>query len=143
MAWIEKGTGEELIRQKENRMAKTRLLSVMSLMFVVLYFGLTFPSMSADAAQGDAGKEVVKGTIDYNDRLGGYFVRGQEPGGEFFIVNQDKAALERLKESGEAVLVQGHTTDKGAEYFFIETINGKEYPPGGTGQEKPARKVEP
>lgn len=80
-------------------------------------------------------KEIVKGTIDFNERLGGYFIRGQEPGGEFFIVNQNTTVLNKLKENGKSLTIQGRTTDKGAEYFFIEQIDGKKY-----SAQKPAQK---
>ncbi len=71
--------------------------------------------------------EIIKGTIDFNERLGGYFIRGQEPGGEFFIVNQNPSVLKKLKESGRTVTIKGRTADQGAEYFFIQLIDGKKY----------------
>jgi hypothetical protein len=75
-----------------------------------------------------ASLETVKGTIDYNERLGGYFIRGEEPGGEFFIVNQNPKILKKLKDNGKSVKIEGRTvTEKGAEYFRIEKIDGKKY----------------
>jgi hypothetical protein len=35
--------------------------------------------------------------------------------------------LEPLKENGKTVTIQGYTTNQGAEYFFIEKIDGKKY----------------
>jgi hypothetical protein len=72
-------------------------------------------------------EETVIGTIDYMEQLGGYFIRGENPGGEFFIVNQNPAVLKALKESRKSVKIQGYTDKRGAEYFFIQKIDGKKY----------------
>ncbi len=84
----------------------------------------TTPSM---AMQTKASTETIQGTIDFMESLGGYFIRGQNPGGEFFIVNQNPKVLKALKESGKTVTIQGHVTSQGAEYFFIQKIDGKKY----------------
>lgn len=75
----------------------------------------------------NAEKETIKGTINYNERLGGYYIMGEEPATELFIVNQNLAVLKKFKESGKIVTIQGFTTATGAEYFFIESIDGKKY----------------
>jgi hypothetical protein len=69
---------------------------------------------------------TVKGTIEYNESLGGYFVHGLEPGGELFIVNQNPRVLEDLVKSGKSLIIEGRIV-KGAEYLYIEKIDGKAY----------------
>lgn len=85
------------------------------------------PATAPTPMQAKAPTETMQGTIDYMDRLGGYFIRGQNPGGEFFIVNQNPKVLKALKQSGKSVTIQGYTTNQGAEYFFIQKIDGKKY----------------
>jgi len=102
---------------------------VFSLLMLALMAGTGFAQGQAKE-QGAAAKpplESLKGTIDYNERLGGYFIRGVEPGGEFFIVNQNPKVLKKLKESGKTVTIQGRTEKQGAEYFSIQKIDGKKY----------------
>jgi hypothetical protein len=77
--------------------------------------------------QANAPPETMQGTIDYMENLGGYFIRGENPGGEYFIVNQNPKVLKALKESKKTVTLQGYTTNQGAEYFFIQKIDGKKY----------------
>jgi hypothetical protein len=84
-------------------------------------------SAASKSKRADAPKETMQGTIDYMKQLGGYFIRGVNPGGEFFIVNQNPKVLKALKDSGKTVTLQGYTSNQGAEYFFIERINGKRY----------------
>ena len=84
--------------------------------------------------------ETLKGIVDHNERLGGYFIRGVEPGGEFFIVNQNAAVLKKLKDSGKTVTIEGYTTKTGAEYFFIQKIDGKKYSTAKKSPKKPAAK---
>lgn len=69
---------------------------------------------------------TVKGKIEYMERLGGYFVHGFEPGGELFIVNQDPKLLGELMKSGKTLTIEGRIV-RGAEYLFIEKIEGKPY----------------
>jgi hypothetical protein len=71
-------------------------------------------------------KMTVKGSIEYNRSLGGYFVHGLEPGGELFIVNQNPAVLEGLLKSSKVVTIEGRIV-RGAEYLFIEKIDGQPY----------------
>ncbi len=85
------------------------------------------PAPQIAAKQTKAPSETIQGTIDFMERLGGYFIRGQNPGGEFFIVNQNRKVLKALKESGKTVTIQGYITNQGAEYFFIQKIDGKKY----------------
>jgi hypothetical protein len=114
----------------ENKIMKRLIpVLVLPLLLLALVLGTGFSQNQAKASTAGPGtaKETIKGTIDFNERLGGYFVLGQEPGGEFFIVNQNEKVLKKLKESGKSVTIQGYTTSTGAEYFFIEKIDGKKY----------------
>ena len=83
----------------------------------------TTPAVAAEKPE----TETRKGIIDYMERLGEYFIRGVEPTETLFIVNQNPAVLKKLKESGKIVTIQGYTTKTGADYFFIEKIDGKKY----------------
>lgn len=103
------------------------VLSVLFALVVVAGPCLAQGQAKAPSAAEKPETETLKGTIDYMERLGGYFIRGVEPGGEFFIVNQNPAVLKKLKESGKTVTIQGYTTKTGAEYFFIQKIDGKKY----------------
>ncbi len=69
---------------------------------------------------------TVKGKIEYNKSLGGYYVHGFEPGGELFIVNQDHKLLDSLMKSGKTLTIEGRIV-RGAEYLFIEKIDGQPY----------------
>ncbi len=82
--------------------------------------------------QAKAPTETIQGTIDYMERLGGYFIRGENPYFEYIIVNQNPKVLKTLKESGKKVTIQGYTANQGAEYFFIQKIDGKKFK-GATG----------
>ena len=103
---------------------------VSNLLLIVLVAGTCFaqgqakaPAVAAETPQ----TETRKCMIDYMERLGGYFIRGVEPTETLFIVNQNPTVLKKLKESGKTVTIHGHTTEAGADYFFIEKIDGKKY----------------
>jgi hypothetical protein len=122
---IVKHNGEELMARR-----KLLLFVAVSMLVPALMAGTGIPQGSSKAAPAAAAKaptEKIKGTIDYMEQLGGYFVRGVEPGGESFIVNQNPKVLKTLKESGKTLTIQGYTTTQGAEYFFIQKIDGKKY----------------
>ena len=122
--------GARIDRKEVTKMKRrAMLIIVLPLLFLVLTAGQGFAQTPikppADTAKAE--KETIKGTIDFSERLGGYFILGQEPGGEFFITNQNEKVLKKLKERGDTLIIQGHTTGTGAEFFFIETIDGKKY----------------
>jgi hypothetical protein len=76
--------------------------------------------------QVDKGQPVtVKGKIAYMKALGGYFVNGEDPAGEFMIVNQDPKLLEGLFKSGKKVTIDGRL--RGADFLTIEKIDGVKY----------------
>ena len=72
-------------------------------------------------------KITVKGKVNYQKGLGGFFINGEDPFGEFMIVNPNPGLLEELKKEGKTILIEGHLT-MGADYLFIEKIDGKPYP---------------
>jgi hypothetical protein len=123
-------------------MRRTMLIFALPLLLLALAAGTGFSQDQgkASGAAANTAKETVKGTIDFNERLGGYFILGQDPGGEFFIVNQNQKVLKKLKDSGKSVTILGHTTSTGAEYFFIEKIDGKKYSAGKTSGKEMAPK---
>jgi hypothetical protein len=69
---------------------------------------------------------TIKGKIDYNKNLGGYFVMGENPAREYFIMNDNPKVLGGLHKSGKLITIEGRIV-KGAEYLFIEKIDGKAY----------------
>jgi hypothetical protein len=71
-------------------------------------------------------KVTVKGKVESMQALGGYFVMGEDPPGEYMIVNQDQKLLQNLKTSGKTVIIDGHYTI-GADHLFIEKIDGQPY----------------
>jgi hypothetical protein len=123
---------------------KRPALSVLLVMLLVAFAtGTCFAQGQAKAPAAAPEKpqtETRKCMIDYMERLGGYFIRGVEPTETLFIVNQNPAVLKKLKESGKVVTIQGHTTETGADYFFIEKIDGKKYSAPKPPQEKATSK---
>jgi hypothetical protein len=127
-------------------MIRKRLIRLMLVALPIMLFSLDAGSGFAQdqtkppAPSTNAADEIIKGTIDFYKNLGGYFIRGEEPGGELFIVNQNQTVLKKLKTSGKTVTIQGHTTEQGAEYFFIESIDGKKYTEAKKKKTSPAGK---
>ena len=101
-------------------------LTVLSLLTVTLMACSGSPK-KGEIPVPEGPKITVKGKISYTNTLGGYFVLGLEPGGELFIENKDPRILEALYKSGKIVIIEGRIV-RGAEYLFIEKIDGKEYP---------------
>ncbi len=108
-------------------MNNRRLLGIALSLLVLLAFACsTSAQKTTTSAQPEGPPITVKGKIDYMTNLGGYFVRGVEPGGEFFIVNKDPKVLGELQKSGKTLTIEGRIA-RGAEYLFIEKIDGKPY----------------
>jgi hypothetical protein len=106
------------------------LVGILSSLLIVLFMaGICYAQGQAKETNtpGKQTLETIKGRIDYNERMGGYFIKGVEPGGELFIANKDTKILKKLKESGKTAMIEGHYGKGGAEYFIIEKINGKKY----------------
>jgi hypothetical protein len=106
-------------------MKKRILLLSASVLFLILFLaGTVFAQGSA--ANKEVQKVTMKGKIGYMERSGGYYIIGENPPSEVFIVNQNKKVLDKLKKSGETVTIEGHFTI-GADHLMIEKINGKKY----------------
>jgi hypothetical protein len=99
---------------------------VLSLSVVAIVACPGIPQKPAETTTQGGSPITVKGKIEYMERLGGYFVHGLEPGGELFIVNQDPKALEDMMKSGKILTIEGRIV-RGAEYLFIEKIDGQPY----------------
>jgi hypothetical protein len=80
----------------------------------------------AATAQDEAQTITVTGKIQYMKNLGGYFFMGEDPPGAFIIVNKNTTLLKRLMKTNETITIDGHLT-LGADYLFIEKVNGKKY----------------
>ncbi len=80
----------------------------------------------AATATPEGPKMTIKGKIEFMTNLGGYFVHGEEPGGEFFIMNENPQVLEGLLKSGKTLVIEGRIV-KGAEFLYIEKIDGQPY----------------
>lgn len=111
-------------------MKKTVLSIILIVSVVALFTGSAMaqaPTKEKGAdTQMDKGQPViVKGKIAYMKSLGGYFVNGEEPFGEFMIVNQDTKLLGELFKSGKKVTINGRL--RGADFLFIEKLDGKKY----------------
>ena len=68
---------------------------------------------------------IVKGKVEFAQRLGGYFINGLDPVGEFMIVNQNPASLKGMSKSKKNVTINGNL--RGADFLFIEKIDGRPY----------------
>ena len=105
---------------------RTLMGIMLSLLVVTLVACSGLAQKPIETTSTEGPQMTVKGKIEYNKSMGGYFVHGVEPGGELFIVNQKPALLEPLLKSGKILTVEGRIT-KGAEYLFIEKIDGQTY----------------
>ncbi len=99
---------------------------ILSLLVITMVACSTVGQKPAETTKPEGSPITVKGKIEYMERLGGYFVHGLEPGGELFIVNQDPKVLGDLMKSGKTLTIEGRII-RGAEYLFIEKIDGKPY----------------
>ena len=106
-------------------MAKKRCLVLLVSILLLLLFGTGVALVQGAPANKEA-QVTMKGKIGYMERSGGYYVMGENPPSEVFIVNQNKKVLEKLKLSGETVTIEGRFTI-GADHLKIEKINGKKY----------------
>ncbi len=108
-------------------MNHTRLNQIiLSITVVALVACSTLGQKPAETTKPEGFPITLKGKIDYMKNLGGYFVLGEEPTREYFIMNQDLNVLEALFKSGKTVVMEGRIV-RGAEYLFIEKIDGNPY----------------
>lgn len=106
-------------------MKKEIVLLTVLVLFLLSFIGGTGFAQGA-ASNEDLQKFTLQGKIEFMERLGGYYFMGENPPSEYFIVNQDKKVLEKLKKRGKTVTIEGHYTI-GADHLMIEKINGKKY----------------
>ncbi len=107
-------------------MKKKTILFIMLLVLSILSFSACTVFAQGPTTDKDIQKVTIKGKIGFMERFGGYYVMGENPPSEIFIVNQDKKMLEKLRKSGKTVTIKGHFTI-GADHLMIEKINGKNY----------------
>ena len=99
---------------------------VLSLLVAVIAANVAFAQGQAqDTKKGLQFKTTIKGKIGYLKQLGGYFVQGVEPGGEWIILNKNPEVLQKLMESQKTVTIEGSL--RAPEYLTIEKIDGKPY----------------
>ena len=106
--------------------AKRMILSIiLSLLAMTVALQIAFAQGQAQDKKKEEFKITIKGKIQHMEQLGGYYLLGENPGGEFMIVNQNPKVLETLMKSEKTVTVEGSL--KGAEWLTIEKIDGKPY----------------
>jgi hypothetical protein len=114
---------------EEKKMKRRLLLMVLSLAIAASAAGPAIaggPAKVQSLNPSEMGQPVVvKGKIAFMQNLGGYTVNGEDPFGEFMIVNQDRQWLGTLLKNGKKVTIEGRL--RGAEFLFIEKIDGKPY----------------
>jgi hypothetical protein len=113
------------------------IILILSIIGVAAGSALAQGQAKDQGAQGqlDQGQPVtVKGKIAYMKALGGYFVNGEDPAGEFMIVNQIPKILDGLFKSAKKVTIDGRL--RGADFLTIEKIDGVKY---GTQKELPRK----
>jgi hypothetical protein len=98
---------------------------VLSLLVAVIAANVAFAQGQAQDKQQGQFKTTIKGKIGYLKQLGGYYVQGVEPGGEWIILNKNPKVLKKLKESQKTVTIEGSL--RAPEYLTIEKIDGKPY----------------
>jgi len=105
--------------------AKRMILSiVLSLLVVAIAANIGLAQGQAQDTK-EQFKTTIKGKIDHSKQLGGYYVLGVEPGGEWMILNQDPKVLEQLMKSQKTLTIEGRL--RAPEYLTIEKIDGKPY----------------
>ena len=110
-------------------MKKKTLSTLIVLFALALFTSVGFAGGAAPekgSAQAEKGQPVVvTGKIAFIKQLGGYIVNGEDPAGEFMIVNQNPQVLEKLLKSAKKIKIDGRLL--GAEFLTIEKIDGKPY----------------
>ena len=102
-----------------------RVVAVVAVSLMVM--GTAVPACFAQITKTKDGVDriVLKGKVDYMKMLGGYFIKGENPPGEFMIVNKNDKVFEKLMKSKNTIKIEG--TLKGGEWVTVEKINGKKY----------------
>ncbi len=109
---------------------KKRMQTIVFLSIVALLAGVSCAQQTApkrDTGSFKSGdKMTVAGRVGYLKNMGGYYVKGEDPPSTLFIENQNPKLLDELYKSKKKVTIEGHAT-AGADYLFIEKIDGKPY----------------
>ena len=106
--------------------AKRMMLSVLlSLLVAAIAVGSCFAQGQAQETKKEAPLTSLQGRIEYMDQLGGYFVHGVRPGGEWMILNKNPEVLKGYMESKKTLKIEGILS--GPERITIKKIDGKEY----------------
>jgi hypothetical protein len=110
-----------------------RVVAVVAVSLMVM--GSAVPAGFAQITKTKEGvnKIVLTGKVDYVKTLGGYYIKGENPPGEFMIVNKNDKVFDKLMKSKKAVKIEG--TLKGTEWVTVEKINGKKYTAESPGKE--------
>jgi hypothetical protein len=104
---------------------KRMMLSMLfALLFVAVAIGVCFAQGQAQPAK-EPRVITLQGKIEFMDQLGGYYVHGVKPGGEWMILNQNPKVLKKYMESKKTLTIEG--TLRGTERITIMKIDGKEY----------------
>jgi hypothetical protein len=82
------------------------------------------PMMSKEMPK-EAPLFAIQGTIEYKDSLGGYYIRGMKPGGDWLILNKNPEVLKGYVESKKTVSIEGNLGSPVG--ITIKKIDGKEY----------------
>ena len=85
-----------------------------------------FTQSTAETTKPEGSPITIKGKIEFMENLGGYFVLGEVPAREYIIVNENLKLMKELFKSGKTVTIEGRIV-RGAEYLFIEKIDGQPY----------------
>jgi hypothetical protein len=107
---------------------KTRrilLTALLVLLVAAVAAGTCFAQGQAQEMKKEAPLTTLQGRIEYMDWLGGYYVRGVRPGGEWRILNQNPEVLKGYMESKKTLKIEGILS--GPERITIKKIDGKEY----------------
>ena len=80
----------------------------------------------AESTKPEGSPITVKGKIDFMKNLGGYYILGDVPAREYFIMNTNPKVLEELFRSGKTLTIEGRIV-RGAEYLFIDKVDGQPY----------------
>ncbi len=99
---------------------------ILGLSFVTMVACSGLTQKPAETTKPEGTPITVKGKIDFNKNLGGYFIMGDVPAREYVIMNENPKVLEELFKGGKTVTIEGRIV-RGAEYLFIEKIDGQPY----------------
>jgi hypothetical protein len=108
-------------------MIKNKVLVCLALVVSLFLFaaGTGFAQAPAQETKKEPLRITIEGKIKYMKDLGGYYLQGEKPRGEFMIVNQNPNVLKIIMKNKKIVTAEG--TLRTPEFLTIETIDGKKY----------------